>query len=373
MNTKSQKINLKQSFQLKTLTAAFLLVGANFFAFADNGIKQVSGTPSHYQQTNLVADLPGVGAHTDTNLQNAWGIAFNPNGAVWVANNHSGTSSLYDGDGVAIPGLPYINVPGADGNPGNPTGIVFNSSKDFNAAPFIFANESGSLAAWNPAVDFLNAKIVGDAIPGKEVIYKGLALAANGNGHFLYATDFHNAKVRVFDKDFKLVDARKTLGCSFADRSIPSGFAPFGIQNINGDLYVTYALQNSKKEDDVAGPGFGYVNIFDANGCLVKRFASNGTLNAPWGVALAPASFGSHSNQVLIGNFGDGKINTFTLQQGHHEGALRDADDKVIQVEGLWGLAFGNGVLNQKTNSLFFTAGPNDETNGVYGKIDVRK
>jgi uncharacterized protein (TIGR03118 family) len=161
-----------------------LLFGINFFAFADDEFKKVSGSHSYYQQTNLVSDLSGIAAHTDSNLQNAWGIAFNPNGAVWVANNHSGTSSLYDGDGVAIPGLPFITVPGADGNPGNPTGIVFNSSRDFSAAPFIFVNEGVSIAAWNPAVDLLNAKIVGDAIPNKDVIYKGLALAANGSGHF---------------------------------------------------------------------------------------------------------------------------------------------------------------------------------------------
>lgn len=372
MYTRLQKIISTHSIQCKTFTAAVLLFGINLFAFAGDEFKQVPGDHSHYQQTNLVSDLPGIAAHTDSNLQNAWGIAFNPNGAVWVANNHSGTSSLYDGDGAINSGLPFIHVPGADGNPGNPTGIVFNSSKDFNAAPFIFANEGGSIAAWNPAVDLLNAKIVGDAIPGKDVIYKGLALAANGNGHFLYATDFHNAEVRIFDKDFKLVDAKKTLGCNFVDPAIPSGFAPFGIQNINGDLYVTYALQDSDKEDDVAGPGLGYVNIFSTNGCLIKRFASKGSLNAPWGVALAPASYGSHSNQVLIGNFGDGKINAFTLQHGHHTGALRNAKNKAIKIEGLWGLAFGNGVLNQKTNSLFFTAGPNDENNGIYGKIDVR-
>jgi len=355
------------TFPFIALAATCWLVGISTTAQADT-----NGT---YHQTNLVADQPGVAAQTDPNLQNAWGIAFNPNGAVWIANNHTGTTTLYDGNGVPIAGLPVVNVPDANGAVGSPTGAVFNSSKDFNITPnnpaaFIFANESGSLAAWNPNVDLHNAKVVGTPIAGKP-IYKGLALAANGTAHFLYATDFHNAKVRVFDSTFALVNAKQTLGCDFTDPSIPVGFAPFGIQNINGALYVTYAQQDAAKEDDVSGPGLGYVNIFDANGCLIKRFASQGALNAPWAVAVAPANFGIHSNQVLIGNFGDGTINTFNPVTARPGGALRGLDGKKVKIDGLWGLAFGNGVVNQATNSLFFTAGPNDETNGLYGKIDA--
>ncbi|MDD5272300.1 MAG: TIGR03118 family protein [Methylovulum sp.] len=332
--------------------------------------------PLHYKASNLVSNVPGVALHTDANLQNAWGLAFNPNGAIWVANNHSGTSTLYDGQGASIVGLPMINVPGAAGAVGSPTGIVFNSSQDFtvtpgNPAAFIFANEDGTLAAWNPKVDFLNAKLVGGTIPSPNPIYKGLALAANGSAHYLYATDFHNAKIQVFDSTFTWVDAKKTLGCNFADATIPTGFAPFGIHNIGGALYVTYAKQDANKEDDVAGPGLGYVRVFDANGCLVKRFASTGVLNAPWAVTLAPANFGVNSNKILVGNFGDGTIHAFALDNSVKPAPLLDANDKKIKIDGLWDLAFGNGVLGQNTNSLFFSAGPNDEVNGLYGKLDV--
>lgn len=350
----------------KFILAALILLIINFPVWADGG---------GYKLTKLVADLPGIAAHVDINLKNPWGIAFNPNGFVWVANNGTGTSTLYDGNGLVSANLPVVNVPGEGGVPGNPTGIVFNSSRDFNVTPnnpaaFIFVNEGGSLAAWSPSVDLLNAKVVGGTIPDKDPIYKGLALAGNGVDHYLYVTDFHNAKVHVFDKDFNWVTPKTKLTCDFSDRHIPSGYAPFGIQNINGALYVTYAKQDDDKEDDVAGPGFGFVNIFDSNGCLIRHFAARGRLNAPWGIALAPANFGVHSNQLLIANFGDGGINAFDLESGRFEGALRDRKGSKIKIDGLWGLAFGNGVLQQPTQTLFFTAGPNDETNGLYGKIE---
>jgi uncharacterized protein (TIGR03118 family) len=356
--------------RFNALTAAFMLLTVHFSALADD-----HRTKNRYTQTNLVSDQSGVAAYTDANVQNAWGIAFNPNGAVWIANNHSGTSTLYDGNGVPFPvGKPLVvKIPAG----GDPTGIVFNSSKDFEVAPtfpaaFIFATESGGLAAWNPGVnnDPTNAhEIVAPPTDNEHPVYKGLALAANGKEHYLYATDFHNAKVDVFDKTF----AKTTLACSFSDPNIPVDFAPFGIQNINGVLYVTYAKQNAEKIDDVAGPGLGYVDIFDADGCLVRRFASGGSLNAPWGVSLAPANFGAHSDQLLIGNFGDGVINAFNAMSGDFRGALRDLKGKKIRVDGLWGLAFGNGVLDQQTKTLFFTAGPNDEVNGLYGKIEAVK
>ena len=342
--------------QLKALIAAFALLSVHFSAFADEA--------SHYKQTDLVSDQVGKAANTDVNLKNAWGIAFNQNGAVWVANNGSGTSTLYDGDGVAK-SLVVTDQ-------GSPTGIVFNSSKDFKGAPFIFANEGGTLAAWDPSGTVANIQDSG-SIPDQERVYKGLALGANGQGHFLYATDFHNAKVQVFDSSFIWVDAKSKLGCDFSDPNMPTGFAPFGIHNINGALYVTYAKQDADKHDDVAGPGLGYVNIFDTNGCMVRRFASGGALNSPWGVALAPANFGTHSNQVLVGNFGDGMINSFNPGNGRSRGALRGSTGDKITIDGLWGLAFGNGVLKQPTQTLFFTAGPNGEANGLYGKLEAVK
>jgi len=200
-----------------------------------------------------------------------------------------------------------------------------------------------------------------------EAIYKGVALAANGEGRFLLATDFHNARIDVFDKNFQPV----TLSGSFEDPEIPDGFAPFGIQNLNGNIYVTYAKQDEDAEDDVAGAGLGYLNVFDANGNLIRRVASGGALNAPWGVAIAPADFGVFSNRLLIGNFGDGLINAYDLATGEFLGQLNDGNGNPISIDGLWGIAFGNGVQGQPTNVLFFAAGPNDESGGIYGRIEA--
>jgi uncharacterized protein (TIGR03118 family) len=328
-----------------------------------------------YQQHNLVSDGFLPAEHTDANLVNPWGIVFGPTTPVWVADNATGVATLYDGDGnpqslvVTIPG------PGNTG-PSNPTGIVFNASTGFvvskgNAsgpAVFIFATENGTIAGWSPNVDPTNAiQMVDNSSPQEtRAIYKGLALAANGTGNFLYATDFHNGKIDVFDSAFKPA----TFSGSFSDPLIPAGFGPFGIRNINGDLYVTYAKQDEDKEDDVAGQGLGVVDIFDANGNFIRRFAEGGKLNAPWGLALAPADFGEFSNRLLVGNFGDGTINAFGLATGDFKGQLKGPDGQTLVNEGLWGISFGNGLRNQPTNVLFFSAGPADESHGLYGRIE---
>ena len=339
-------------------------------SFAHDSCKQ----PNAYVQRNLVADRAGFAENTDPNLVNAWGIAFNPFGLVWVNDNGTGLSTLYNGDGV--PNALVVTVPpppGATG-PGKPTGIVFNGTGQFVVTQgdvsatsfFIFATEQGSITAWAPAINLTNSfTVVDNSSTG--AIYKGLALAPNGTGFFLYATDFHNGKIDVFDSTF----APATLPGSFTDPFIPSGFAPFGIQNINGNLYVTYAKQDADREDDVTGKGLGYVSIFDANGRFVRRLISRGKLNAPWGLALAPASFGKFGNKLLVANFGDGIINVFDPQTGHCEGRLERPDGKTIKIDGLWGLAFGSGVANQPTDTLFFTAGPEDETHGLYGRLDA--
>jgi uncharacterized protein (TIGR03118 family) len=336
---------------------------------------QAGGT--FYQQHNLVSDGFLPADHTDAKLVNPWGVTFNPNGFVWVADNGTGVSTLYDGAGNPQSLVVTIPSPPGSSGPSSPTGIVFNgSTTDFmvsragvsGAAAFIFATENGTISGWAPNVDRTNAILVVDNSSPEETraIYKGLALAANGTGNFLYATDFHNSKIDVFDNAFKPA----SLSGSFSDPDLPAGFGPFGIRNINGDLYVTYAKQDEEKEDDVAGPGLGIVDIFDANGNFIRRFASGGTLNAPWGLALAPADFGKFSNRLLIGNFGDGTINAYDLATGKFHGQLMQPDGQVLVNDGLWGISFGNGLQQQPTNVLFFAAGPADETHGLYGRIE---
>jgi uncharacterized protein (TIGR03118 family) len=335
-------------------------------------VASVEAASRAYEQHNLVSDVAGAD-HVDPATINTWGIAFGPTNPVWVANNHSGFSTLYDGLGTKVPLDVAIPPPAGGGFPSAPTGVVFNPGTDFavtanaatGASRFIFATEDGTISGWAPNVDGTNAILAVDN-SGSGAIYKGLALAANGAGRFLYATDFHNGKIDVFDSSFHPA----TLSGNFHDRKIPSDFAPFGIQNIGGDLYVTFAKQGPGAVDDTAGPGLGFVDIFDANGQLIRRFATRGRLNAPWGLALSPAGFGRFRDCLLIGNFGDGKINAYDISTGASLGPLRGKDGMAIAIDGLWGIAFGNGVLQQPTNTLFFTAGPHDEDHGLYGRID---
>jgi uncharacterized protein (TIGR03118 family) len=322
----------------------------------------------------LVSDGFVPADHVDPDLVNPWGLAFNPTAVAWVNDAGTGVATLYNGDGVKQ-GLVVTVPPEAGGiSPSAPTGIVFSGGSDFvvtsgalsGPSRFMFATENGTIAAWAPNVDPTHAMTVADN-SAAGAIYKGLALAANGSGHFIYATDFHNDRVDVFDSHFAPV----TSAGGFVDSRIPAGYAPFGIQNILGNLFVTYARQDEDAEDDVAGKGFGFVDVFDADGRLIRRFAARGSLNAPWGVALAPADFGRFRGALLVGNFGDGRITAYDLSTGAARGQLRSAAGGPLAIEGLWGLQFGNGVLNQPVNALFFTAGPGDEAHGVYGRIEL--
>jgi uncharacterized protein (TIGR03118 family) len=349
------------------ITAARWPIAATLFFAAGTAF----AATTFYTQHNLVSDGAIPADHTDPNLVNAWGIAFNPFGDVWVADNHTGVSTLYDGTGTA--NSLVVQVPGANGEPGSPTGVVFNASKGFQVranilqdpALFIFATEDGVISGWSPAVA-MNAVIAVDN-SSTGAIYKGVALSANGDGSRLYATDFHNNKIDVFDSNFQPVTTN-----GFVDPMLPKHFAPFGIQAIGGDIYVTYAKQDANAEDDVAGAGLGFVDVFDPNGNLIRRLICRGHLNAPWGLAVAPAGFGEFGGRLLVGNFGDGKINAYDLANGHWVGQLMSAKGQPIVIDGLWGLAFGNGFVSQPVDTLFFAAGPNDEANGLYGRIDVQ-
>ena len=323
--------------------------------------------PNSYQVHNLVSDVSGLADNTDANLVNGWGIAMRATSPIWVSNNHTGTSTAYDGTGAL---KATVTIPAVSGTgPGVPTGIASNpSSADFllagpgTAAFFLWATEDGGIAAWAGGS---SATIKFAATDG--AVYKGLALAGNGTNFRLYAADFHNGKIDVLDTTF----AKTTVPGGFADPTIPAGFHPFNVLNIQGNLYVVYALKEADGDDEVAGPGLGFVNVFDADGFLLGRVASRGKLNAPWGIALAPAGFGRFSNHLLVGNFGDGTINAYDPKNNTFAGQLRTSNGQVLKIDGLWGIAFGNGFQQQPTDTLFFAAGPDDENHGLYGKIEA--
>ncbi|KAA2243592.1 TIGR03118 family protein [Chitinophaga agrisoli] len=321
--------------------------------------------PNDYEQVNLVADVAGFGAaRLDSNLVNAWGIAVAPSGPLWISAAETGVSTIYDRNGADV--RPPVKIPTpTDSTGGSPTGQVFNNTTDFaiwqdkTATPsrFIFATEEGTLAAWGGGN---TATLVADRSPW-HAVYKGLALAQDGGKNYLYATDFRGAKIDVFDKDFKYV-----TGKPFHDPGIPAGYAPFNIRNIGGYLYVTYAKQQlPEKEDDEPGMGNGYVDVYRPNGAFVKRFATRGALNSPWGMAVAAPGFCPVKDVILIGNFGDGHINMYSLQ-GIFLGPLKSGW-RTISIPGLWALE--NNVPMADPKQLFFTAGPDGERHGLFGYL----
>ena len=348
-----------------------------------------------YVQTNLVSDIPGLAPRTDPHLLNPWGIAFFPGQSpFWINENNAGFSALDFATGLPFPGLAEVTIPSPSASSGGtPTGIVANffaglgafaipgpMNTSFGPSLFVFATEDGTIEAWNinppiaPGIpDPTHAVIVVDNSPGGAV-YKGLALGLSSDASpRLYATNFHSGNVDVFDTNF-----HQLPGASFADPKIQKGYAPFGIQNINGNIWVTYALQDKEKHDDVGKPGHGFVDVFDADGNLIRRFAQHGHLSSPWGLAMAPASFGKFSNDILIGNFGDGTINAYDPKSGHWLGAISDSNGRPLVNDGLWGITFG-GALNSLTpgdvsspNTLFFSAGLNDEADGLFGSIEAQ-
>jgi uncharacterized protein (TIGR03118 family) len=314
-----------------------------------------------YTVTPLVSDQPGIAAHTDPNLVNAWGLTASGTSPWWVADNGTDLSTLYRGDGT-----PQALVVHVDGGP---TGTAFNPTTGFvlptgGKALFLFDSEDGIVRAWNPAQG-TTAIVVKDR-SREGAIYKGLAIADTASGPRLYAADFHNARVDVFDGTFGLVPG------GFTDPALPAGYAPFNVQTIGDRVFVAYAKQDADAEDEVAGQGAGFVDAYDLAGNLLARVAQHGQLNAPWGLALAPEGFGRFGGDLLVGNFGDGQINAYEeLPNGHfaHRGELRGSDNKPLTIDGLWALRFGNGGNAGPTGTLFFTAGPDEETHGLFGSI----
>jgi uncharacterized protein (TIGR03118 family) len=329
-----------------------------------------------YQQTNIVSSVPGLAANTDHNLINPWGLSQDPaTGLFRVSDNGTGLSTVYDVNGN--PHATTVEIPPPPGATGTaaPTGNIRNTTSDFvisengRSAPatVIFATEDGTIVAWNAKVDKHHAVIAADN-SADGAVYKALTLGSNADGNFIYATNFHNGTVDVFDGRFHQVQ----LASSFTDPDLPAGFAPFGIKNINGTIFVTYAKQLAPdNHDDEAGPGNGFIDEFDTSGNLIGRFASGGALNSPHGMAVAPADFGAFSNALLVGNFGDGRINAFDLTTGKFLGQLSDAAGRPIANPGIWGMTFGNGAGGTHTNTLYFVAGINHENDGLLGAISL--
>ena len=340
----------------------------------------LAATPSltraaHIVQHNLVSDLPGAD-HQDPLLVNPWGIVHGPTSPWWVSDNGTGVSTLYTADGASVAMLPKVNIPGP-GNTGSgtPTGTVFNGTTDFvykgNMTLFLFATEDGTVAVW-PAGNGINAQIAIDSSKSAAgAVYKGIAIGQQGGLNRIYLANFHTGVVEVYDANFQPVSMPAG---AFTDPTIPAGFAPFNVLNIDGNLFVSFAMQKQPdRKDEADGPGLGYVDVFDGSGVLLKRLEHGKWMNAPWGMVHAPANFDKWSNRLLIGQFGSGQIATFDANSGEFEGLLRGPKGKPININGLWGLDFGNDAAAGPSNTLFFAAGLNDEANGLFGTLTPSK
>ena len=345
-----------------TLAAALVAAGASPAARPGN----------HYTIAALASDVPGLAPVTDGNLQNTWGLARGAATPWWIANNGTASTSVYTAAGarVDIGGIPAQGVPGA------PTGAVFSgiagqfqvgtdTDPTLAASNFIFDSEDGTISAWR--IGSKAAQVTVD-MSSSGAVFKGLAISNGTSGPRLYATDFANGQVDVFDGGWNPVD---TPG-EFVDRGLPKHFAPFGIQTIGDRVFVTYAKQQPGSTDEAHGQGLGIVDAFDLDGKFLGRVAQHGQLNAPWGLAWAPAGFGRFGGDLLVGNFGDGQINAYAeMSNGHfeHRGTLHAATHGKLSIDGLWALEFGNTGPNGDAQTLFFTAGIDDEAHGLFGTI----
>ena len=333
------------------------------------GLATSAHAQHHYLQTNLVSDVAGLAAVTDPNLVNPWGLSRSATSPWWVADNGTGLSTLYTGVGATLALVVTVPPPMGLTGPSAPTGTVFNGSADFEIGPkqparFIFSTEEGTISGWNPAANPTVAINKVDA-PGKAV-YKGLAIGQIGTANYLYAANFSTGKVDVFDGSYVPVN----LGAAaFWDSHLPKGYAPFNVQAIGDKIYVTYAKQDKEKIDEVVGRGRGFVTAFTTSGVLSMRLKWGPWFNAPWGLALAPTDFGRFSNQLLVGQFGSGKIAVFDPANGKFRGLVRGTNHRTLKIDGLWALSFGNGAGAGPVNSLYFSAGINNEAHGLFGSI----
>jgi uncharacterized protein (TIGR03118 family) len=341
------------------LVAAAALVAASAMpAGADTG-------GGRYVQENLVSDQPGRAQLTDSDLVNAWGMSRGPNTPIWVSDNGTDVSTLYSG-AVGNPETPVVK--NAAIHPmiagGAPTGQAFNDTTSFvipgttSTARFIFITETGVLSAWAGGAASTEVGHTDGAV------YKGLALVHSPSGPMLLGANFHDGTIDVWDGSFSRVD---TTGL-FTDPKLPAGFAPFNVAEINGQVFVTYAKQDADREDDVAGPANGFIDVYSTSGELVKRFATHGVLNSPWGMTIAPTGFGPFSGDLLVGNFGDGRIHVFDPATGEVLGLIRGADGRPMVIDGLWGLIVGDAAAGGP-DAVWFSAGPDDESHGLLGVL----
>lgn len=355
---------------LALVGAAVLALGATAIASGKGYGGGGGGGLGSYKVHNLVSDQAGKAAMRDPSLVNPWGLSFGTSPATpgWTADNGTGVSTLYTGDDAtkAVAKVPLtVKIPG-----GVPTGTVFNDTKSFvvksggkqGAANFLFSSMSGRITAWSQSVPPLTTAQTEARASG--ALFTGLAIANSSKGPRLYAPDFNKGKIDVWDGKFMRVHKKH----AFRDSKIPKSYAPFGIDTVQGNIVVTYAKPGGAYSLDAAGAGHGFVDIFSPGGKLLKRFAKHGALNSPWGVAMAPKGFGGVGGDLLIGNFGDGWINAYNPKTGAHLGALKNAGGQPIAIPGLWALEFGNGVIGTP-NTLLFTAGPNNETHGLFGDV----
>jgi len=348
-------VTTNRAYLSRTVAATSLLLG-------------VAAAPAHavilFQETSLVSDGFVPAATTDPDLINPWGVSFSPTSPFWVSDNGTGLATLYDGAGMKRSLV--VTIPPASGSGTSaPTGQVFNGVsggfKLSNGAPavFLFASEDGAISGWNPGLGTTAAIAFP---PVASAVYKGLAI--DNAGAHLFAANFRSGKVEMYDQNFGLVK-------SFTDTTLPSGYAPFNARVLNGQLYVTFALQDAAKHDDVAGHGHGFVDVFDLNGNFVRRLVSNGDLNSPWGLEIAPSNFGGFAGSLLVGNFGDGTISAYDATTGAFLGVLRDTHFNPLHFGDLWALTLGDGAGAGNPNTLYFTAGLQDEAHGLFGSIEA--